>query len=346
MSKNKQFADKWLTKNIIESNYDRTKSLDALAQTLGLSRSFLAKLMQYHNIERAKLNPSYRSKAEIDLCEWCISEFPEHEIEYCNKTIIAPYELDIVNHTKKIAIEYCGLYWHSEFSSNKDKNYHRMKMLKCKEAGYQLITVFESDNLEKIKSLILKKFGHKSIQTIYARNCIIKVINTKEALNFHNLHHLSNGVGANYHYGLFYGNDLVMVSSFGKNRFNAGFECIRMTSPSNIRVVGGVSKLMKNFIKDKQPEILTTFADLRFGTGESYIYSNFVYVEDTGCNYFYWKKGTAKLYSRVKFQKHKLKDLLESFDSELTEFDNMLNNNYDRIWDCGNAKYIWQKGRA
>ena len=43
------------------------------------------------------------------------------------------------------------------------------------------------------------------------------------------------------------------------------------------------------------------------------------------------------------FQKHKLKNLLSVFDSNLTEWENMKNNGFDRIWDCGNGKWVWKK---
>ena len=36
----------------------------------------------------------------------------------------------------------------------------------------------------------------------------------------------------------------------------------------------------------------------------------------------------------------KYKPILEEFDSDLTEWQNMQLNDYDRIWDCGN--YIFK----
>jgi len=41
----------------------------------------------------------------------------------------------------------------------------------------------------------------------------------------------------------------------------------------------------------------------------------------------------------MNFQKHKLKTILPTFDPTLTEWENMKNNGYDRIWDCGNGKW-------
>ena len=44
--------------------------------------------------------------------------------------------------------------------------------------------------------------------------------------------------------------------------------------------------------------------------------------------------------SRYKFQKHKLKHILNVFDESLTEWENMINNGYDRVWDCGNRVFV------
>lgn len=61
-----------------------------------------------------------------------------------DRTLIYPKELDIVIPDKKIAIEYCGLYWHSE-KMGKDKNYHLNKLKACQDIGYKLITIFEDE---------------------------------------------------------------------------------------------------------------------------------------------------------------------------------------------------------
>ncbi|NDB85961.1 MAG: tandem-95 repeat protein, partial [Alphaproteobacteria bacterium] len=61
-----------------------------------------------------------------------------------DKKIIAPYELDIVIPSKKLAIEYCGLFWHSEYN-RPDPNYHANKLKLCGQQGYRLITIFEDE---------------------------------------------------------------------------------------------------------------------------------------------------------------------------------------------------------
>jgi len=54
-------------------------------------------------------------------------------------------------------------------------------------------------------------------------------------------------------------------------------------------------------------------------------------------NYFY--VNNYKRQSRVQYQKHKLKDKLDFFDENLTEWENMQINEFDRIWDCGNSVF-------
>ena len=77
------------------------------------------------------------SKQETELQEWLKVYI---DIETNNRSLIAPYELDIAIPEKKIAIEYNGLYWHSE-GQGKGYRYHLNKYLACKEKGYRLIPV-------------------------------------------------------------------------------------------------------------------------------------------------------------------------------------------------------------
>jgi len=339
--KQRQYKDIQFTKEFLDSQYERDKSISDLADKLGVSRTHIRNQLIANDIKIEPLEPIWRSKAEIELHEFLAENFPEDEWLICDKRIINPFELDIVNVTKKIAIEYCGLYWHAEYSSGKKKDYHEKKYNLCAEKGYKLITVFESDNIDKVKKLLCKLLG--KTKRVYARKTHIRKIDTNVAMSFHNEHHLHGALGAAYHYGLFHEQELVMVGSFGKNRFskNYEYECSRLTSHGNITVVGGLSKIFKYFIRQENPNSIVTFADLRFGNGKSYLNCGFVEVKSSPPNYWYFKKNTNMLFSRVKFQKHKLASILEDYNQNKTEFENMIDNRWDRIWDCGNAKYEW-----
>jgi transposase len=341
--KEKQYDHIQFSKEFLDSHYDRSQSIDVLAKKLNVSRSHIRQQLKINQIKIEPIETSYRSKAEIDLYDFLVSQFPNDEWVNNSKTLINPYELDIVNITKKIAIEYCGLYWHAEGSSGKKQEYHRNKLQLAKEKGFKLFTIFESDDETKVKNLLLKVLGKTT--KIGARKTSVSKLQSSRAMQFHEAHHLHSAVGGSHHYGLFYDDELVMAASFGKNRFSDKYEyeCSRITSHSNYTVVGGVSKLINHFRKSESPKSIITFSDLRFGEGNVYLHCDFEKMNDTPPNYWYTKKYTPILYSRVKFQKHKLKDLLETYDPLKTEYENMLDNGWDRIWDCGNAKYVWSK---
>lgn len=342
LGKERQYRDIQFDFETLDREYDRTKSINDLAKKLNVSRSHIRCQLINNNIAIEPIEPSYRSNAEKVLYDFLVESFPNDTWICADKKIIAPYELDIINVDKKIAIEYCGIYWHSEISNNKNKNYHKHKYAACKEQGFKLITVFETDDMDKIRCLLFKLLG--KTEKVGARKTSIVKLESKTAMGFHRTHHLHSEIGGRFHYGLMRDEQLLMVASFGKNRFGKDqeYECSRITSHSNITVVGGVSKLIKHFIKTEEPKSIVTFADLRFGNGLVYKNCDFLFLEETGANYWYSYKYQSPLYSRVKFQKHKLQDQLEYYDPLKTEFENMVDNGWDRIWDCGNAKYIWQ----
>lgn len=328
--------DSWLSRMPLEEEvravYNQTKNIAATREILGVSDYSIRKLFKMYNID--VVVPS-RSKAEIDLYDLCVSLRPDLTWEHNVRGIIYPYELDIVCRELELAIEYCGVYWHSEVSAGKSRDYHSNKRKLCENMGFQLLTIFETDPIEIVKSLIRVKLG--KARKIMARKCSMREIDSRTARLFHQQNHMHGAVGARVHYGIYHEDELVHVTSFGKNRFSKddSWECIRMTGKLNTVVVGGPSKVFKRFIIDHPEAVLTTFADLRFGSGATY--SKFMErLPDSPPNYWYHQGG--RLSSRAVFQKHKLKDL-PSYQPELTEWQIMQLEGWDRIWDCGNAKF-------
>jgi len=249
-------------------------------------------------------------------------------------------EIDVYILELKLGIEYNGLYWHSEIGNNTEPKYHQDKHLLAKEKGIHLIQIFEDEWLNKqdiVKSILLNKMG-KSFNKIFARKCKIKSVSNKESKQFLFDNHLQGEING-IHIGLYHQDQLVSLITMGKSRFNKSFdyEILRFCNKKNTSVIGGLSKLLSYFKKEYNPESIITYADARYGEGTGYLNSDFVYKELTSPNYYYIKNQGRE--SRIKYQKHKLKDLLESFDSNLTEWQNMQLNGFDRIWDCGNYVY-------
>ena len=113
---------------------------------------------------------------------------------------------------------------------------------------------------------------------------------------------------------------------------------VRFCSKLNTLVVGAGGKLLTYFEKNYKPKSLITYADKRFSTGNLYEELGFLKITDSKPNYFY-VKGLKRM-SRLLFQKHKLSKILEKYDENLTEVENMINNGYNRIFDCGNLVYV------
>ena len=258
-------------------------------------------------------------------------------------------ELDIYIPDYNLAIEYDGLMYHSEGNflqtrfRNTDKNYHLEKTDMCLENNIQLFHIFEGEDLDLWLSMINSKLGLNN--KIFARKCIIKELESKETVDFLNENHLQGFCNAKINVGLFYEDELVSVMTFSKPRFNKKYEyeLIRFASKRNYTVIGGASKLWKYFVNKYNPNSVITYANRRFSNGDLYYKLGFNFIEKTKPNYFYFKHGDLKLYSRVKFQKHKLKNILEIYDENLSEEENVFNNDYRRIYDCGNLKFEYYK---
>ena len=145
---------------------------------------------------------------------------------------------------------------------------------------------------------------------------------------------------------LFYNNQIVSVLSIGKSRFVKGeYEIIRFASKINTLVQGGFSKLLKH-IDSKYKSNLVTFADRRYSNGSTYR-KYFKLETETSPNWYGFNRRNSEkeLKHRFSFQRHKLKELFGStFDENLTAYENMLNHDFDRIWDAGNFKFITFEG--
>ena len=150
--------------------------------------------------------------------------------------------------------------------------------------------------------------------------------------------------GSNVKLGLFYKDELVSIMTFDKTKFNKKYEweITKFCNKKFISVIGGASKLYKYFVDNYKPNSIIGYADRRYSNGDLYKQLGFEFSHNSAPNYWYFKLPDMTLYSRVKFQKHKLINLLENFDNNKSEIENMLNNGYLRIFDCGNMIYTWK----
>ena len=256
------------------------------------------------------------------------------------RNIIPPLELDIYIPELKLAIEFNGNYWHS--SELKDKYYHINKTNLCKEKGIRLIHIFEYQWLYK-KELIKHRLQHlltKDINRIYARKCVVAEISYKLASEFLNTYHLQGTCNSKINLGLFDTKtyELVAVMTFGKPRFNKKYEYELLRFATKYQVIGGASKLLKYFETNYEPKNLISYANRCWTSINNNVYNKigFSYIGESEPNYVYIRD--KEVLARYQCQKHKLKSLLgsDNFDDSKSETENMLNNDYLKIYDCGN----------
>jgi very-short-patch-repair endonuclease len=265
------------------------------------------------------------------------------------RDVIPPLELDFYLLDYKIAIEVNGIYWHSELRG-KDKNYHLNKTNLCKEKDIQLfhINQNEIDNTPRIVESKLKSILNISKRKIHGRKCEVREIDTKLKSKFLNKYHLQGNDKSSVKLGLFYNDHLVSVMTFCKRRIAMGkktseegeYELSRYCGNFNFYVIGGASKLLKYFERNYNPKKIVTYADKRWSKGDLYFKLGFTHTHDSKPNYWYFNdSNNSKLYHRFNFRKSELSKKLPKFDSNKTEWENMVENGWNRIWDCGNMVF-------
>lgn len=284
------------------------------------------------------------SKYEYEVADFLRNECHVDDVLMHDRTIINPYEIDIIVPSKSIGIEYDGLYHHSEIGGGKPKTYHSFKTNEAKKHGYQLIHIFEDEWLNKrliVESRLKSIFGVID-KKIYARKCIVKNVDSSLTKKFLNENHLQGWSNSSINLGLFYNDMLVALMTFGKPRYNkeCEWELIRYCSSLDTQVIGGAGKILKAFEIQYHPNSLLSYADYRWSNGKMYESLSFKLDHISEPNYWYIKNTICGRFSRVKFQKFKLKKMFNNFDDSLSEVENMRNNGFDRVFDCGNLVYI------
>jgi hypothetical protein len=285
------------------------------------------------------------SVLELSLRSMICEMLPNEEVLFKVKGILPRnQEYDIYIPSRKIAIEFNGIYWHSA-SRDPNRIKHLQKTEESEKLGIKLIHVWEHDFLQRteiVKSILNNILGKS--KKIGARRCTVRNIDANVAKTFTKQNHIDGSIGGKIHLGLFYKDELVSVMSFGTRRFKKedSWEIYRLCSKTGYQIQGGASKLFNYFITNYKPSKVITFCDRSLGGGEVYKKIGMAEVESTPPSYFWANINTAESLSRFKTQKHKLHKLLPNFDPQLSESENMKRAGWFKIWDCGNRVFVWE----
>ena len=284
------------------------------------------------------------SNPEFEICQLINSLNPIQN----DRKILNGKELDIYIPSKRLAIEYNGLHWHSE-KFGKDNNYHLNKLNNCIKKGIKLVQIFEDEWLLKndiCKSKILQICGLNKKPKIYGRKCIVKEIkNKEEAYSFLEKNHIQGKSGFSVGFGAYYEKQLIAVMTF-INTGNNKFELNRFASDIKYLCIGVGGKLFKYFIRNYDPIEIKSFADRRWTVDENNIYVKlgFKFEKYTRPSYTYYNGKFNKMERVHKFNYRK-QVLHKKYGLPLTMTESEMAYELGsvKIWDCGLIKYVWKK---
>lgn len=297
------------------------------------------------------------SSLEKEVVEFVKNIFKGQIVEN-DKKILNGKELDIYIPEKKLAIEFNGLYWHSDRASLKEnqlptkeekefaKNRHLEKTKLCEEKNIRLIHIFEDDWINRkeiIKDIIKQALGIFD-KKIFARKCEVKAIDLQIYKNFLIENHLQGYSFADIRIGLFFENELIECMGINsKGTHSKKPELVRLCSKVNFKILGGFSKLLKHSCFDT----LVSYVDRGTFNGKGYSNVGFKIVKENPPTYFYVKlKHGIQKYPRYAFMRKNIEKYfkegkLQYWSPKETEEINMYKNGFAKIWNCGTIKVSW-----
>lgn len=279
------------------------------------------------------------SKAEQTLLEFVqgLTETRERD-----RKILGGRELDIVCDKEKVAIEFNGLYWHSEAQVSADL--HLVKSVGAERAGYQLLHIWEDDWRDRrpiVERMIARKLGKSTEPRYNARSLEFREVSSGEARVFLEANHIQGFAGGSWRGGLYSEGRLVALTTF-KNRANGEWELVRFATSGVVR--GGHSKILKRFIESVNPERIVTFSDRGVSDGGLYSSQGFVRDGELKPDYSYLVGNSREhkfRYRKARFEKD---DALK-YQEGLTETELAQMNKLLRVYDAGKTRWVWYNGR-
>lgn len=248
---------------------------------------------------------------------------------------------DIYIPSEKLAIEYNGLYWHSD-KVRGDKNYHYNKYKECADNGIQLVFVWDDDFLYKrdiVLNTLKRKLGVSNERRVNARDCIVSIESFDSVKDFLNNNHIQGSVSGSLYLVLRENetNEIVAVGVFQFD--NSGFALLKRYC-TNCMVRGGFSKILKYVESNYNIIGVETFSDNGISDGSLYSKNGFIAESILEPDYSYVYKG--RRYHKFNFRLERFRNdknlvYIEGLsERELAEMNELI-----RVWDAGKVK--WRK---
>lgn len=313
----------------------------------------------YHHLSGQGCPRCGQKSAPEDAVAAYLSQFAV--VERRNRSLIAPKEVDIYLPGHKLAVEFCGMYWHShgdKGDERKNKLRHAEKYALCAAQGVRLITIYETEWSERPATIkrLLRNAVRATRGRLMARKCVLQKPAAPEARAFYEKYHPQGGTGTGEHYGLYWRGELVacMRFSFGNNDRGAGAANRIWTLgryATRISVAGAASRLFTAFLREHSPDEVKSFSDNRLFEGSMYTQLGFTLDADVPPDYQVWSKKLG-LRPKPHYQRRllplRLRDhgVIDAFDpgtDTRTEAEMTYHMGARRIYDCGKKRWVWRR---
>jgi hypothetical protein len=281
----------------------------------------------------------YVSNPELELYAFMTSL--GFDVEQSNRTLLRGKEIDLYVPSRRLAVEFNGLYWHSE-AQGKDKRYHKAKYEAALAAGIQLVQIWEDDWRDR-KPQVMRALAHKLGVTdklaqvrpeladvtskVFARKTKVVLLTTEQAQVFLESNHIQGFASGSYYLGLEGLDGVLRAVMVLKREADAVLNIVRYATAGS--VTGGFTKLLTHATKTYRPSSFMTFADHTISDGRLYEQHGFVVDKVIAPDYMYLLNNTRK---------HKSSYTEQSLaEKELSRL-----NKLSRIWDAGQTRYKLQ----
>lgn len=336
---------------ITEWNHQKNLGTDLLSITYGNDNPVWWICVQGHEWKVAPYNRAFYktrcpecaaatfvSKPEQEIAQWLMNLGVK--VSQSARQVIRKYELDMYLPDHNLAIEYNGLYWHSE-AAGRDKSYHYNKWLFAKTEGIQLLQIWEDEylkNPEQVKSMILHKIGMTVREKVFARKTVVAELEKSAIEEFLDVHHIQGYASGTYYLGLQEKTSKELVAAIVlKNEPGQSLNIIRYATSKN--VVGGFTKLISYVERNLKPKTLVTFSDNCVSDGGLYANTGFIVDKEIEPDYRYVVNNERKHkfgYRLKKFREDPNLQWLEGMtEKELAQL-----NSIPRIWDAGKIRWV------
>lgn len=261
------------------------------------------------------------SRQEIEVYNFIKMQLPKCQVLKNNRSVINGRELDIYVPSKKVAVEFNGLFYHSD-NTQSDPFYHLYKSVECEKRGIQLIHVMSDEWEQKkplVQDLIKKALGIH--ETVNISICNLKEINEREGKAFMESHCIqSYDQDSILYYGIFFEGDKLAVASFKKADSN--WVLTRYIDRKGYKVRDGLKAILESFLQT-HPKPLTASLDRRLYSNAEYKSVGFKEVAPSNPNVTVTKDFKKRFPLNPKMTEKQLQE-----------------KGWHKVYDCGERRFI------